>query len=142
MNKLSLKIFKSILLGVIAYMPMALIFAKDSNSYLCVAEKATGFSYSSGSKSWTSTNFKVSETKYLLLKTSNKWEWRDFGSNFGGLCEAADDGDFIKCNVLFGEHIMSRKNLRFMKSYMVGYVDGVNSDSNTPSIIIGKCSPF
>jgi hypothetical protein len=38
------------------------------DTYLCIADKATGFSYKEKYKKWDSTNFNVSDVKYILTK--------------------------------------------------------------------------
>jgi hypothetical protein len=131
-----------ILLGFISYIFATAALSKEPDSYLCIPDKATGFSYDHRSKSWVSTNFNLRGAKFLLIKTSKGWEWRDFGASLGQSCEADADGDLIICNLVLHEHKMSRKTLRFINSYLVGYVNGGDSDANTPSITIGKCSPL
>ena len=48
----------------------------------------------------------------------------------------------INCNLFLGEVIFDKKTLRYLKTYLPGYVDGVESNANTPNIMIGKCSPL
>lgn len=50
-----------------------------------------------------------------------------------------EEGEF-SCNTFGGEWSMNISNGRFLSTYTWGYVDGVNSNDNTPSIEVGSCS--
>ena len=114
--------------------------ANAQNSYLCISDKSTGFTFNSNSKSWTQTTF--NDTKYLLTKSNNGWEWKDFGSTFGWECGAFTDAGLINCSNYSGSVLFNKTNLRFLKTYILGYVDGTDNQNNTPAIVIGKCSPL
>lgn len=50
-----------------------------------------------------------------------------------------ENGD-LSCKLMGGDLDVNLVNGRFLKSYNWGYVDGVDNNSNTPHIEIGKCS--
>ena len=114
--------------------------ASAQNSYLCISDKNTGFTFNPTSKSWVQTNF--SESKYILTKSSNGWEWKDFGSTLGWECGAFNDSGRINCSNYSGSVLFNKTNLRFLSTYILGYIDGADSQNNTPAITIGKCSPL
>ncbi len=114
----------------------------SQQAYICVQNLSTGFSYNSNSKTWERTAFKVDEEKKLLKKIPSGWKWSNFGSNYGHECGEINNSGFLNCNTLFGELRFNRNTLRFVETYTVGYTDGVNSNSNTPNISIGTCSPL
>ena len=112
------------------------------NTYLCVPSKITGFSYDGATKSWEQTRFTTDDSKKLLVKVNNQWEWRSFGQQFGDKCGVMSDAGWINCRLLFGTLRFNKNNLRYIQTYTVGYTDGVNNNDNTPSITIGTCTPL
>lgn len=46
----------------------------------------------------------------------------------------------LSCRRLGGDWMMNLKNGRFMNTYVWGYLDGIDNNSNTPNIEIGTCS--
>jgi len=114
----------------------SVVYAQDA--YLCLPKSATGFSYVQNSSSWEITTFNISDNKYLLKNKSGKWSWDKFGSNFPKSC--IDLNQKIMCNLLVGEVIFDKKTLRYLRTYIPGYVDGIANNDNTPLIEIGTCS--
>jgi hypothetical protein len=98
-------------------------FAEDKN-YLCVADKATGFALRNGN--WVSTDFNVSDERYILSLSSEKgkesiYVWKNFGSETGYDCEENEYGIF--CNNI-EKVLFSKKTNRYIVFYYVGYVHG------------------
>jgi hypothetical protein len=123
----------------------------ESNSYICVAEESTGFSFDEGTRRWGSRNFHA-DSKYILSKSSSKegrWEVKEVGTSFGTGCDGGfDDKGFVECSGLI-HFEMNNKSLRYIVVHKYGYVasefpkDGpFNEGSITPYIEIGKCSPL
>jgi hypothetical protein len=124
------------------------LVADSVTSYLCVADKATGFSRKSGGD-WEATEFKADE-KYLVKRPSkdnlldgddekNVWIVTKVGTDFplyGCGSDFSDAGSLV-CDG-FGEFFVNRKTLRFQAYYPIGYV--VERAGNTPYLTIGKCS--
>jgi hypothetical protein len=115
-------------------------FAYAQDAYLCLPKNATGFSYLQNSKSWEISTFNVSDNKYLLKNKSGKWFWDKFGRDFPNSCNEFNQR--ITCNLFVGEVIFDKKTLRYIRTYVTGYVDGVTNNDNTPLIEIGTCSPL
>jgi len=111
------------------------------DAYLCIPKSATGYSYIQVTNSWEMTSFSVGNDKYLLKNKSKSWNWDRFGeSNSFSTCK--EIGSQISCARLGGDVIFDKKTLRYLRTYIAGYVDGVNNNNNTPLIEIGTCSPL
>ena len=129
--------------------------AANAQSYLCVSEMAAGLQFDSVQKSWRSNVFTATSKFVVKRATSDEarvgWKWavwalgRDSLPNFVCTEEFTGDG-FLYCQG-FGQFTMNRKNLRFISSYMTGFVDdGLSNPSrteggDTPSVNGGRCSP-
>lgn len=129
----------------------AMAMPSDARTYLCIADKATGFEYSTTSKEWGYARFTTEDIRYLLKMTSpESWELQEFGKpedkglTFRG-CSAVNDidGDLLVVNCTGMIYFRFLPNTgRFTISFFGGYnyqVDG-NRDADTPMIAIGKCS--
>ena len=134
--------------------------AVAQDSYLCIADHSTGFAFDKNSKQWSTSGFK-SGNKYLISRSKQPgyvWEVKNFGETD---TLAACKGDFNDVGVIYCEGFetfrFSRRNLRFLSIYALGYWnDSVNSSGdkksdidrmfeegkNTPGMSIGKCSPL
>jgi hypothetical protein len=138
----------------IVLMMICLAFSGNAlaqNAYICLVDKASGFSFNKGTRAWNGTHFNPSD-KYLVKRSQppDAWEVTKVGQD---IAMSSCKNDFNDYGYLFCEGIqpfrMNRKNLRFLTAYLIGYVhDGLGSTglgpegSNTPSIEIGKCSPL
>lgn len=128
-----------------------------AEGFVCAPEHTTGFSYNKQEKAWKPTIFK-SESHLVISrpneieKNTGVWVVKKIGSIMPNyFCkEEINDAGYLRC-AGGGEFIFNRKNLRFMSTYAVGYVNdrlgkknpflGDEGD-NTPSISIGQCTPF
>lgn len=122
------------------------VFANES--YLCIADKQTGFSFNKQSKTYESENFNVSKSKYILKNNNNTWEWTDFGLEHS-LCKGSFNASGIfGCGGGIESVTFNKNNLRYVKTSIFGYLVGDDKNfkfkdgENTPFIEIGKCSPM
>lgn len=119
----------------------------SQNSYLCIPDLATGFSYQKNLDKWKISTFDVAKNKYILTKSNtNKWEWKIFGEEYSNVnCDNTfSEHGYLNCNG-FEQIQFNKKNLRFMKIYRIGYVNkgiGGIEGEDTPNMEIGKCSPL
>jgi hypothetical protein len=116
--------------------------AYSQSSYLCIADATTGFRYDNNSKEWVKTSFKTADEKYILKKNQEGWEWLEFGSKTGMQCGEINEYGWLHCTLWVGSLKFNKNNLRYLRTYDAGYVDGKNNNDNTPVISIGKCSPL
>ncbi|MCM2288114.1 MAG: hypothetical protein NDI67_03720 [Sulfuritalea sp.] len=123
--------------------------AGAADSYVCVAELTTGFSFDGAKKKWKSADFR-SEKKLVITRSkqrSHAWEAKEVGDNRPG---ATCENDFNEAGNLFCSGVFdirfNNRNLRFLYVYPIGYwSDGDKSGmsregENTPALAIGKCS--
>jgi hypothetical protein len=126
--------------------------ANADESYLCIGEKATGFSFNEKTKEWGISSFKVH--KYIVKKDSpDKGQWKvyRFGNNtpevecgYGFIVDTT-----LICEAGVGvEFRMNKINNRFLYLYYLGYWTDYEKKAkemfgegmNTPYMEIGKCS--
>lgn len=122
--------------------------AMAEGSYLCVAEKTTGFTYDAASKAWKSADFR-SEKKIAITRAKQKpyaWEAKEVGdSRPAAVCEQ----DFNEAGNLFCSGVFdlrfNKRQLRFLYVYPIGYWSDDNhvapskEGANTPALAIGRC---
>jgi len=114
--------------------------AYAQEGYLCVSEAAGGVSYDKGSKTWKGTSFNIKSEKQLITKKGNKWIIKDFGSTLENECTISSASNIMKCDKIHSDLILNTKTLRYISSYLWGYIDGVDNNNNTPHIEIGICT--
>lgn len=128
-----------------------------AESYLCVADKSSGFQFSE--TSWEAVSF-IADNKYLIqaseidrfpfhvIKVGDKTPviMCKEGFNSGGFLHCASGGPWDMLGIALGEHFsFNVKSLRFMRVVPRGYINVVpgnkilDSQSGTPYIEIGKC---
>lgn len=143
------------LAALLAYASMA-----NADEYLCVAEKASGFSFNKLTKSWQSANFST-EAKYLVSESNNpKYAYQvtgvwdrypiascKVGFNKYGYIFCADVG--FGSGIEIYDFRFNRINGRFLLTSPAGYYNvvpeidkgAVDENRGTPYMAIGKCSP-
>jgi hypothetical protein len=109
-----------------------------AESYLCISEAAGGVFYGNGR--WD--DGKMSIGKKFLFKGN---AWYEFGSSNPQVigCKKVEDrfsGSFVECQDEFYHIRFNKKNLRYSRFYLFGFVDGKDNAGNTPHVEIGKCS--
>jgi hypothetical protein len=52
---------------------------------------------------------------------------------------SADQDGTLNCATALFEYKFNLKNNRFLRAYLVGYVNGMNENSNTPYVSGGTC---
>jgi len=129
-------------------------FAVDA--YLCLPHSTTGFKYDKNLGDWKTNNF-GNRDKYIVSKSKlpgYAWKVTKYMKTAPiYVCEE----DFNNSGYLFceetGEFRMNKHNLRYIRTYILGYYNlNVKDDngkvkpeeegSSTPFIEIGKCSPL
>jgi hypothetical protein len=146
-----------IILAIAAQFTVVVVPAQgeETDSYLCVADQTTGFTFAQGT--WKSTNFKE-DRKFLFkreIAPNNGTNWNS-GDRIWTVSELGQVSSLAQCydviNLSGGPVVLdnifcgglynvkfNKKSLRLLLSYFVGFTDGDNND-NTPTITIGKCS--
>lgn len=123
-----------------------------ADHYLCVAEKATGFSYDNAAREWKNTHFKIT-SKYIVSKpegTEYAYQVTQVGEKYPiSNCKSGFNGyGYLFCSGLGIDFTFNRKNGRYLSISPVGYINVLpelkitDENSDTPFIEIGKCSPY
>lgn len=136
------KLIRGFSVALLSLFPLSVI---AQTGYVCIADKAVGFSFDAYSKSWNHANFKVSDSKFVLSKNNANWQWKKMGESYPISCGEFNEYGYIRCDSGFTQVSFNKKNLRYMKSYLVGYVNaGIagKEGEDTPLLEIGKCSPI
>jgi len=149
--------FRSILLlPFMATMTFAVSFAQESKdgTYSCAAETSGGIFYNNQTKKWEGTSFRplskfVLSVKYVRT-TANVDEYAvtimPGGSSDALACTADrtplvqfDEVDFLVCRTKFYNYKFNLKAGRFVEAYLMGYVNGQNTNDDTPVLSGGVC---
>ena len=119
------------------------------DSYLCIADQSTGFSFDKTTEQWSATNFNVSENKYIVRRIRIRDPADSIFIDWQGeipeiICEERINVRSLMCDESnHADFFFSAKTMRYMKVSSFGYLvplDQVGDD--TPFIEIGKCSPL
>jgi hypothetical protein len=114
-------------------------------SYICIADSSTGFDFNKTTKKWYPKHFDVKDSKYVLSRKNNIWEWKEIGQQVPMIkCGEFDGNGYLYCSGIETLRF-NKNNLRFLLIYNVGYVTagviGVDGE-DSPAMTIGKCSPM
>jgi len=128
-----------------------------AESYLCVGDFSTGFSFDRSSNSWEQATFRA-DRKFLLSrpdrndKVFSEWVWvlKEVGSSMpSAVCKQDfDESGSLHCQGISTFRI-NRISGRFLYAYLYGYWNdnagksanlGGTEGGNTPLLVIGKCS--
>jgi len=142
---------KKTILAIFFILVASIVHAEQ---YLCIADSAVGFSFNKTTKMWERTNFSINDFKYVISESKLKdlaYQITQMGYNIPhSFCkDSFNEYGFLNCSG-FGEFKFNKKNGRFISSYLIGYYNVLPEMNNitdensgdTPSITIGKCSPF
>jgi hypothetical protein len=137
-------------IGIAAVLLCCLLtaIASAGDSYICVADKATGFKYNKALDKWEIANFSVDDQKYIVRKTLDNdklypWEVHKTGDKYPMYCQYGFDKHGVFHCVRYTEFIMDKNNLRFIFIQPSGYYNPDRTEhegDETPFMAIGKCS--
>lgn len=139
-------------------------------TYFCTSEASGGVRFMENLNSWTGAEFLASQRyvvsvvphslvkdefsgnmrpAYIISVTAHGEETSEADACVSrnvelrkidrGLNYISVTGEF-SCMQFGGEWIMHIENLRFLQSYVWGYVDGRDNNENTPNVEIGTCT--
>jgi len=136
--------------SVFAAQPTGTANPAPVDSYVCVVDAMTGFSFNKSTERWGVTNFRT-DSKLLVTRSKNKnfaWEVKEVGT---AVPEAVCEKDFNEFGLLvcsgLADFKFNKTRLRFLYIHSIGYWnDDDKSDlfkegQNSPVIGIGKCNP-
>ncbi len=110
-------------------------YAEDLPTYLCIAEKMTGFAH--GNNDWKHTRF--NPTEKFLIKGETQYDVFPFGADEPTYfdCDTSAAGFTLRCSGWTGQFLLNLNNNRFVASNAWGYI---YSDKADLFLAIGKCS--
>jgi len=122
--------------------------SSDINGYLCISEKATGFSYRK--HKWVTSNFNVKDTKYILTPKDGKWLWKKMGEpdqeKYPQSCTKKSNG-YMNCEFMYRKVDFNSQTLRFQIYTDGSYVvhekmkkELEKGSNNDIAIEIGTCT--
>ena len=123
-------------------MLMVLPLTASASQWLCVAEKATGFTYNKYNEDWEQVNFKA-EDKYII-KPGEKPPMivvTLIGDEYPMIycSEGYNEGGNLVCDGGLSKFEFNSRNNTYMKLYTVGLFA---PEGNDIAIQLGKCSPL
>jgi len=146
-----------LLLLFMVTLTFAVSFAQQSKegSYSCAAVSSGGIFYSNQTKKWEGTGFRPLSKFVVKLTYFQTTTGADEyavtitpdGSNDALSCTAdrtplvqIDELDFLICRTKFFSYKFNLKAGRFVEAYLMGYVNGQDSNDDTPVVSAGVCT--
>jgi hypothetical protein len=137
------------LLGLV-FLVFSVAAGAVADSYLCMADQATGFTFDKATKTWSRTNFNVSNSKYVVARSKDErytWTVTQVGEETP-IAFCKDDirahNQFLNCAVNDPSYYFNFKSLRYAATAAVAsiLITGTDEGPPTPFVEIGKCSPL
>src|SRR5215813_10849546 len=145
-----------LLLPFMATITFAASFAQQAKegTYSCAAESSGGIFYNNQTKKWEGTGFRPLSKFVLKLKyVRTATEVDEYaatitpdGSNDAIACGAdrtqlvqIDELDFLICRTRFYNYKFNLKTGRFVEAYLMGYINGQDTNDDTPVVSGGAC---
>lgn len=128
-----------------------------ADTWLCIADRSTGFYYNESSKKWLQTNFKTENNRYIIKRSQRDnltWEVNEFGAAESffphAVCNSDfTEGGFLHCTGILSEFKFNKNNGRYVYTFTGSYITYNPQSSlemfrkdggDTPLIEIGTCS--
>lgn len=124
----------------------------SAESWLCIADMSSGLSYNKARGQWEHAKFNVDGSRFIIKPSQGpnlKYEVHKFGNKSSfpeAFCaEGVNASGYLFCSTLFGQFKFNSKSLRYVKTYVAGFVEitpgGIHKEGeDTPNIEIGRCS--
>ncbi len=118
-----------------------------AEEYMCTPEASGGLGYDKIAKSWNVSSFdtgrnyivKIKDKEYPSYAATVRYPNETLPSY---LCKEEASVNALVCNSFLGQLNFSKGTLRFIESYMFGYVQGKDNKYNAPKVTVGTCSPY
>ena len=139
--------------AIIAAAMLAVPVQASAESWLCIPDMATGFRYDKILRKWTQSTFQTDGERMIIKKASDpqvRYEVREFGKDdtlpLARCQKDFTEYGFLKCEGILSEFKFNKKNMRYIRTYLAGYVEIIPGNTfmkegnDTPLIEIGRCS--
>jgi hypothetical protein len=80
------------------------------------------------------------EVTITEAETNNAFSCRSVGTGIHSKIVIVGEDDIVVCSARNYNYILNRENNRFVSVYLHGYVDGIDSNENTPMVSGGTCT--
>jgi|ERR1044072_6971679 hypothetical protein len=148
---------RTLFLSFAALMPATASLAQQPNegAYYCAAESSGGIVYNDRTKKWEGTNFRPFSKFTLKFKyvrtTPNGDEYAvtitPDGKNDVLQCypyrtqfPQFDEFGYLICRTDFFNYKFNLKAGRFVEAYLMGYINGRDTNEDTPMLSAGTCT--
>lgn len=144
-------VMKKLLVFCLLLACSSLVLAKkEQKNYLCTGEVEGGLDFNESTGKWDGGKFGAGVK--FLVKVNDK-EYPEFAATVSPvsqkkprfICLKGDEYTYANaqvCKGFYGRFVYSLETLRFLSSYLVGYLDGKDNSGNRPAIQGGTCSPL
>ena len=139
------------LLGLV-FIVISVATGAVADSYLCMADQATGFKFDKATKTWGPVSFDVSSDKYIVARSKDEsytWVVTKAGDDqplFYCKDDIGADDQLLDCNLFDPSFHFDVRTLRFTAIRVQGYIvpsgDGRNEGDAEPLMEIGTCAPL
>ena len=118
-----------------------------AEEYLCSPEASGGLGYDKSTKSWNASSFDTGRNYIVKLNDKDHPSYaatvtypKETLPSY--LCKEESSLNALVCNSFLGQLNFSMGTLRYIESYMFGYVQGKDNKYNAPKVTVGTCSPY
>lgn len=138
---------KKLLVCLLVLCSGSVIAENEQVNYLCTSKVSAGLWYNKDRQVWSPESFDAG-VKYLVKVNDKKHTSHSATAiKYGGeqstyYCNKDLGTNEFLCKTSTGQFVFSQNELRFIRSYMHGYNDGIKNNDNTPVITGGTCSPL
>src|SRR5262245_8052873 len=147
----------SAILSLLCLLPSPAFAQSKDVSYRCAGEAAAGLWYNEQTKKWEGASFRPQQQFVLKLKFVRAREnVSDYGAivttsgkDTGLPCTTTDTEETVtvvdsdrsfSCTTVAYDYVFNLSTNRFLSMYVYGYMDGKDSNDNTPVVEGGTCT--
>ena len=118
-----------------------------AEEYLCTPDASGGLGYDKVTKSWNASSFETGRHYIVKIKDKDNPAYAASVSYIDEtlpsyLCKEETSVNAVVCNSFLGQLNFSMETLRYIESYMFGYVQGKDNKYNAPKVTVGTCVPY
>ena len=118
-----------------------------AEQYMCIPEASGGLGYDKTTKSWNVSSFDTGRNYIVNVKDKENPSYAATVSYINEtlpsyLCQEEPSVNALVCSSFLGQFNFSIGTLRYIESYMFGYVQGKDNKYNAPKVTVGTCSPY
>ena len=118
-----------------------------AEEYICKPDASGGLGYDKITKSWNASSFETG--RHYIVKINDK-DNPAYAASVSYvdetlpsyLCKEESSVNALVCNSFLGQLNFSMETLRYIESYMFGYVQGKDNKYNAPKVTVGTCAPY